>query len=277
MGDGLSFGVALARIERALRATEVQLAACADVEEQARLAAVIEVLKYAVSDRPTDQELMSFVQLRGPLFPEELRVLGICRLLKRCEPGIYRCARRLQVDADDLMQEVWIRVLRSADTYKPTGSAVGWILKIATNTGIRQQRSPRRRPCDDIEDSNLPPVSPRQQLSVELEEMRRLLLAFLERIPPDRRELWLRRIEDGDSYDDIAADLGESAGTLRVRFLRLMKAWDLYLAKLGFAEPDEEAKAKAKAEEEAKPKAKSDEDAKAKSRAEEVAKAEEQR
>src|SRR5947208_14288437 len=77
---------------------------------------------------------------------------------------LYTVAYRLtgnRDDAEDLVQEVLLRVRRGLETYQP-GSMEGWLSRIATNAFLDDVRRRRRRPEDLLpEDPDwvLPPAA----------------------------------------------------------------------------------------------------------------------
>src|SRR5436309_6416342 len=67
---------------------------------------------------------------------------------------LYTVAYRLtgnREDAQDLVQEVLLRVRKGLETYRP-GSLEGWLSRITTNTFIDQMRRRRRRPLELLSD-----------------------------------------------------------------------------------------------------------------------------
>ena len=67
---------------------------------------------------------------------------------------VYRLAYRLtgdQHDAEDLTQEVFVRVFRSLSTYKP-GTFEGWLHRITTNLFLDQVRRKQRIRFEDLAD-----------------------------------------------------------------------------------------------------------------------------
>src|SRR3954453_11723038 len=77
---------------------------------------------------------------------------------------LYNVAYRLtgnHDDAQDLVQEVLLRVRRGLDTYRP-GSMEGWLSRITTNAFLDEVRRRRRRPQEalpDDADRVVPPSS----------------------------------------------------------------------------------------------------------------------
>src|ERR1043166_361372 len=101
------------------------------------------------------------------------------RLVREYGDRIYRFARRLvgERGADDLTQEVLVRVFRSIRSYEPTGRFESWLFTIANHLAIDEAR--RRKPEAPISevDEELTPEqfaseSPEPVESLEEEERR---------------------------------------------------------------------------------------------------------
>lgn len=57
---------------------------------------------------------------------------------------LRRVAARYGGDADDLVQETWLRALRARQTYRMGSNAGGWLRRILTNLAVTEHRRRRR-------------------------------------------------------------------------------------------------------------------------------------
>jgi RNA polymerase sigma-70 factor (ECF subfamily) len=137
---------------------------------------------------------------------------------------LYTVAYRLtgnREDAEDLVQEVLLRVRRGLETYRP-GSMEGWLSRIATNAFLDDVRRKRRRPVDllpDDPDWVLPPSSPADEVlaaAVLPDDVQ----AALDRLPEDFRAAVVLCDVAGLSYNEIGEALGVPVGTVRSRIHR---------------------------------------------------------
>ncbi len=138
---------------------------------------------------------------------------------------VYRLAYRLtgnRHDAEDLTQEVFVRVFRSLSSYTP-GTFEGWLHRITTNLFLDQVRRRQRirfEPLVDTAADRLPSrePSPAQQVDDRLfdDDVQRALAALS---PEFRAAVVLADIE-GMSYEEVAATLGIKIGTVRSRLHR---------------------------------------------------------
>lgn len=139
---------------------------------------------------------------------------------------VYRLAYRLtgnQHDAEDLTQEVFVRVFRSLDSYTP-GTFEGWLHRITTNLFLDQARRRARIRMDTLgENADLLPAhiesgSPERRFehaNLDLD-----VQAALDALPPEYRAAVVLCDIEGLSYEEIAATLGIKMGTVRSRIHR---------------------------------------------------------
>jgi len=138
---------------------------------------------------------------------------------------VYRLAYRLtgnQHDAEDLTQEVFVRVFRSLSTYTP-GTFEGWLHRITTNLFLDQARRKAKIRFDalaDDADSRLPSrvAAPDTQVLEGLFDAD--VEHALAELPPDFRAAVVLCDIEGLSYDEIAGVLGLKLGTVRSRIHR---------------------------------------------------------
>jgi len=126
--------------------------------------------------------------------------------------------------SEDLVQEVFLRILRYRETYQPKTSFSAWMYGIARNALIDMMR--KRRPEATFDDSGPeiparePSVDDRLRSQQEVKMVRRALAS----LPADKREvLILARYQDL-KYDEIGRILGCEANAVKQRVFRAVKA-----------------------------------------------------
>jgi RNA polymerase sigma-70 factor, ECF subfamily len=138
---------------------------------------------------------------------------------------VYRLAYRLtgnQHDAEDLTQEVFVRVFRSLSSYTP-GTFEGWLHRITTNLfldGARRRKRIRFDALGDDADDRWPGRDPGPERSFEHGNLDVDVQAALAALPPDFRAAVVLCDLEGLSYEEIAATLGIKLGTVRSRIHR---------------------------------------------------------
>jgi RNA polymerase sigma-70 factor (ECF subfamily) len=115
--------------------------------------------------------------------------------------------------AEDLVQEVWIRVYGARERYQPEARFSTWLFTIATRlTWNELRRSQHRSPHDSLDDEagSAPPLAAEQPAADAIVDARRAGAAVeiaLAALPERQRAaLWLSAVE-GLSYAEVAATL----------------------------------------------------------------------
>ena len=137
---------------------------------------------------------------------------------------VYRLAYRLsgnQHDAEDLTQEVFVRVFRSLSSYTP-GTFEGWLHRITTNLFLDLVRRRARIRFDALpDDAERLPSKDRGPAQVyDDTHFDADVQAALDALPPDFRAAVVLCDLEGLSYEEIAATLGIKIGTVRSRIHR---------------------------------------------------------
>jgi RNA polymerase sigma factor (sigma-70 family) len=138
---------------------------------------------------------------------------------------VYRLAYRLTgnpQDAEDLTQEVFVRVFRSLARYQP-GTFEGWLHRITTNLFLDMARRRQRIRFEGLGEDAVQRLHGAGPTPAEAFEDRHLdhdVTAALEALPPEYRAAVVLCDIEGLSYEEIAATLGVKLGTVRSRIHR---------------------------------------------------------
>jgi RNA polymerase sigma-70 factor (ECF subfamily) len=150
--------------------------------------------------------------------------LGI--LFERHHSALFDFLSRTTGDraaAEDLVQDVFVRILKYRQTYRDQSCFATWMFRIARNS--RSDHFRKRRTvepiCDRALDVEAPGPTPAQELEQGREATR--LKRALMLLPDDRRELLVLARYQNMSYEHIAALLDIEVGAVKVRVHRAMK------------------------------------------------------
>jgi RNA polymerase sigma-70 factor (ECF subfamily) len=173
----------------------------------------------ATEPTPTDSALMERVRA-GDLDQ-------LSELFERHHRRLYQFFLKLARDrsvAEDLVQEVFVRVLKYRHTWRDEAEFVPWMFALARNAAVDQFRSRSRDSKRDA--AAVPEMTAQPAPAVErLEELERArqLRAALDLLAPDKREVLLLARFGELKHDRIADLLGISPGAVRVRLHRALK------------------------------------------------------
>ncbi|MHB1593775.1 MAG: RNA polymerase sigma factor SigE [Streptosporangiaceae bacterium] len=138
---------------------------------------------------------------------------------------VYRLAYRLtgnSHDAEDLTQEVFVRVFRSLSSYTP-GTFEGWLHRITTNLFLDITRRRQRIRFEGLGDEAAAKISGPGPTPSQAFDERHLdydVAAALADLPPDYRAAVVLCDIEGLTYEEIADVLDVKLGTVRSRIHR---------------------------------------------------------
>jgi RNA polymerase sigma factor (sigma-70 family) len=162
----------------------------------------------------SDEELMT--QVRGGVG----EMLGV--LFERYQSPLFNFFYKLTGErpaSEDLVQEVFFRMLKYRHSYRPDTGFRAWMYQIARNARVDLLR--RRRPEASWEPEMSPAIKPPDMAQQE-QEAEMLRHALLE-LPEEKREvLVLSRFQEL-KYEQIAEVLGCEASTVKVKVHRALK------------------------------------------------------
>lgn len=132
-----------------------------------------------------------------------------------------RSTRKLE-DADDLVQETFLRAWRSLGGFRDDDRFGGWLFRILANLAADRGRVlGRETPVGDAVGIDLPDSAPGPEDSLLAEEIAAAVQAALDSLPPGRqREIFEMRFRQHLAIHEIAAKLGLHSGTVKVHLFR---------------------------------------------------------
>ena len=165
-------------------------------------------------------------------------------LFERHHRGVYQfCLQmtRSKSQSEDLVQEVFLKLLRKAGSYRGQGSFKGWMYNIARNVTLDHLRKAKHRRADPVDD-NLMNESVVDSRSAEQAAAGQQNIGILKQalagLPAEAQEvIWLGRFEF-DSYEELGQALGCKAATARVRMHRAMQMLNASFASINGAPID---------------------------------------
>jgi RNA polymerase sigma-70 factor (ECF subfamily) len=144
--------------------------------------------------------------------------------------SLYRTALRLTrvpADAEDLVQETYLKAFRAADRFEPGTNLRAWLFTILHNTARNRSRDRARDAVtfdsgtvERVADAPLDGVADTPETLLLRETLAPELQAAIDELPDAfRQAVWLRDVEEF-SYAEIAAMLDVPAGTVMSRISR---------------------------------------------------------
>jgi len=148
------------------------------------------------------------------------------RLYERLERPLFGFIRARLGDAheaEDVLQEAFVAVLRERDRRTEVRSVRAWLFQVAQNLCLNRVRSRARAGHALDEIRRAPPASePPPEQALEHDERARLLAHAVEKLPAALAELYHLRAS-GMSYEELAEVTGVPTGTVKSRMHELVK------------------------------------------------------
>jgi RNA polymerase sigma-70 factor, ECF subfamily len=168
-----------------------------------------------------DAELVTAVRSGEPRAMEAL--------MRRHNRTLYRTARAIlrdDAEAEDAVQEAYIRAYRGLEGFRGESKLSTWLVRIVANEALmrrrRRARSAEVIPMDTGEQPETAEMA--NDASPELEtlrgQMRELLEARIDRLPDAYRAVFVLRALEEMSVEETAAALGIPGPTVRTRYFR---------------------------------------------------------
>lgn len=184
---------------------------------------------------PTQGERTSHAMLNGHsaqealAFPEQM-------LIERCMKGESKAHREFydrysprlmavcmlyskgRFDAEDLLQEGFIRIFAKLGAYKPIGSFEAWMRRIVVNLAIEHLRKQRRIIYTD-EELIMPPDAQGATNTLDAISQKEIL-EMIAQLPEGYRSIFSLYVFEGMNHREIAEQLGIAEGTSKSQFSR---------------------------------------------------------
>lgn len=156
-------------------------------------------------------------------------------VIQRHNRRLYRVARSIlgdEVEAEDVVQEAYVRALTNVDSFRGEASLSTWLTRIAINEALGRRRA--RRPAVELgvidtvanDGNGAVPASLRHLFDEGPEraaargEIRHLIEQAVEALPEAFRLVFVLRAVEGLSVEETALHLGIPQATVKTRFHR---------------------------------------------------------
>jgi len=144
-------------------------------------------------------------------------------LVRRYKDVIYRYAERMtgrSDDAEDVVQEAFIKGYRSLDRCRNPDRVGGWLFRIAVNLCKDRLKGRAKREVSLEAVGPLPTTRGLPEEGAERVEIREEIYRALESLSDEQREAFVLKHVEGWSYDEMAEQLDVSVPALKMRVLR---------------------------------------------------------
>ncbi len=146
---------------------------------------------------------------------------ALCRLYEKYKNDLLALAMALLHDvnaAEDVVHDVFVSFVQSADKFQLTGSLKGYLLTCTANLSRDRNRAKLRAPAALSEaDSTASFLAAPDQNVISTEQLLRLRGAIAE-LPYEQREVIILHLQGGRTFRQIAASQQLPIGTIQSRY-----------------------------------------------------------
>ncbi|HET9911046.1 MAG TPA: sigma-70 family RNA polymerase sigma factor [Anaerolineales bacterium] len=159
--------------------------------------------------------------------------LDFPKIYEAFQPKILRYLTRLvgEAEAEDLTQEVLIKVSEAVPDFRGESQLSTWIYRIATNAALDRLRSPSHKQivhdCSTSEETELEDRdaatgerTPLIEPQIFRKEMNECIQGFIQKLPENYRVVLVLSEFEGLKDSEIAETLGISSGAVKIRLHR---------------------------------------------------------
>ncbi|MCK5209720.1 MAG: sigma-70 family RNA polymerase sigma factor [Cyclobacteriaceae bacterium] len=174
-----------------------------------------------------DKELL--LKLRDP----ETMNYGFNLLVRKYQQKIYWHVRKMVIDhddADDLVQEVFVKVWKHIENFRQDAQLYTWIYRIATNECLNFLRKKKNKfflPIHDVQNELAEKLDSSQY--IDGDEIQLKLQKALLKLPDKQRLVFNMKYFDEMKYEEISEITGTTVGSLKANYHHAVKKIEAFL------------------------------------------------
>lgn len=180
-----------------------------------------------MKNHPSDQDLLAFFR------DEKTKEYAFTLLIKKYEQKIYWQIRRYVTDhsdADDLMQEIFIKVWKSLSSFREDSQLYTWLFRITYNECINFHRKNKQQLHVAIEDANENDfVNQIGDNPLSGNQIQLKLQAAIDTLPDKQKMVFHLKYFQEMKYEEMSDLLGTSVGALKASFHIAVKKIEQFL------------------------------------------------
>lgn len=150
------------------------------------------------------------------------------KIVNKYKHKIYWHARRMtgnHLDADEVVQEVFLVMYNKLKDFQFKSSLYTWIYRIVSTRSLNHIRKKTIKKFFSIDDSsiNIQDVNDDVVKNLEVKDKLRKIDSLLQSLPVKQREVFIMRHYDELSYEEISELTGKSIGGLKANYFHAVK------------------------------------------------------
>jgi RNA polymerase sigma-70 factor (family 1) len=153
---------------------------------------------------------------------EKTRNVAFAHLVDKYQQKIYWLVRRMVVshdDADDLVQEIFIKVWNNLDRFRQDAQLYSWMYRIASNECLQFLQKKKRQNTtsfDELTENTADSFGTSDGFSGD--QIQQKLYRAIETLPEKQKLIFQMKYFEEMKYEEISSVLGTSVGALKASF-----------------------------------------------------------
>lgn len=159
--------------------------------------------------------------------------LAFNELVKRYQEKVYWLVRRIVLDhddANDIAQDVFVKVYHAIKNFRGESSLHTWLYKIGTNLSINFLRKKKMRSFFNVENMEQVIQSEDDLPDVEMEktEHKNIIEKAIETLPKKQKLVFILRYYEEMPYEEMSRLLKKSTGGLKANYFHAVRKIEEY-------------------------------------------------
>ena len=166
---------------------------------------------------------------------EETRNYGFNLLVREYQERVYWHVRKMVIDhddADDLVQEIFVKVWKNLGSFREDSKLYTWIYRIATNECLTFLKKKKRKyfvPIGDVTKELSEKLD--EDVSISGDEVQLKLQKALLKLPDKQRVVFNMKYFDEMKFSEIAEITGTSVGALKASYHHAVKKIEEFIVR----------------------------------------------
>ncbi len=164
---------------------------------------------------------------------EQTREQAFTKIVKKYQEKLYWHIRRLVInheDANDVLQNVFIKVWNYLDNFREEANLYTWLYRIATNETLTFLDKEKRRSAFSLSDHETGLANKLQaEKGFDANKLEWRLQQAIQSLPEKQRTVFLLRYYDEMPYEEMSKVLETSTGALKASYHHAVKKVEEFL------------------------------------------------
>lgn len=167
---------------------------------------------------------------------EKTRELAFTQLVRKYQERLYWHVRRMVVahdDANDIIQNVFIKVWKSLEHFREEANLYTWLYRIATNETLSWMEQQKKRTSISLSNDDDGSIANRLEAEkgFDANKLEWRLQQAIQSLPDKQKAVFNLRYYDEMPYEEMATVLDTSVGALKASYHHAVKKVEAFLLK----------------------------------------------